>query len=741
MSNISFYKILELPSKKYDQSKILEHIGKNNFMIVYDFEKCISFLALLNCNSEVIIDRIIEDISGINFIKLEYNSFNVQNCCVFSVYRMIEKYSTSLFSDIFSIGLKEGFLAILFINTHLDEIGTTKSNLEHILSSKITRSTESQFKGTINNRLNSTVQKDSYYQSEENIILANVIESLNNAVLTNGLAYKIFLITKSNSSALNNYIDTHFLLLSQYNFNKNNIDDIVDFLSKRPSLPFGINYAKEFMNFYGSHNINHTLTTFLPLEENGIRVGKLVKNGTSETESNINIDPSTINLGFIITGLPGSGKTMETMSIIDSLLKINGKKPIVFVITPTTEWEIFASDHRMNFIKLYQDNVPINFFRCPKSIEVEKFYGNLAMILSSAANAGPYRNPMEKCMLNAFKKIYKNNNEPDPVSVYNEIEESIINYHGKKTPSGVKYTKHGENIRSALENLRSIISRPQYCVKNGIKIEDFNSEGFVFDVSGTSTNIRAQLYALILNQIYALADNFNTDGDNELRIVICIEEAQTIFKDETSPAVQDIKQRIQDFRKQGIGLVLLTHNVNDIDIGIRRLCQLKLYLKQSPDVATVASKDLIFSYSDSDDVIIKLKTLQSRVGAFNYISKRGGEKRQQDTIFIKTDTYNFNECQVFYNPINSFVEEHSLTPVELINCSILLNIRDQKISLDSLRISFLGEEIDKIKINDIESYGIYLFKDKEYKIYLLNNKGKFLKELSIKATEKINIDF
>jgi hypothetical protein len=741
VSNISFYKILELPSKKYDQSKILEHIGKNNFMIVYDFEKCISFLALLNCNSEVIIDRIIEDISGINFIKLEYNSFNVQNCCVFSVYRMIEKYSTSLFSDIFSIGLKEGFLAILFINTHLDEIGTTKSNLEHILSSKITRSTESQFKGTINNRLNSTVQKDSYYQSEENIILANVIESLNNAVLTNGLAYKIFLITKSNSSALNNYIDTHFLLLSQYNFNKNNIDDIVDFLSKRPSLPFGINYAKEFMNFYGSHNINHTLTTFLPLEENGIRVGKLVKNGTSETESNINIDPSTINLGFIITGLPGSGKTMETMSIIDSLLKINGKKPIVFVITPTTEWEIFASDHRMNFIKLYQDNVPINFFRCPKSIEVEKFYGNLAMILSSAANAGPYRNPMEKCMLNAFKKIYKNNNEPDPVSVYNEIEESIINYHGKKTPSGVKYTKHGENIRSALENLRSIISRPQYCVKNGIKIEDFNSEGFVFDVSGTSTNIRAQLYALILNQIYALADNFNTDGDNELRIVICIEEAQTIFKDETSPAVQDIKQRIQDFRKQGIGLVLLTHNVNDIDIGIRRLCQLKLYLKQSPDVATVASKDLIFSYSDSDDVIIKLKTLQSRVGAFNYISKRGGEKRQQDTIFIKTDTYNFNECQVFYNPINSFVEEHSLTPVELINCSILLNIRDQKISLDSLRISFLGEEIDKIKINDIESYGIYLFKDKEYKIYLLNNKGKFLKELSIKATEKINIDF
>ena len=296
----------------------------------------------------------------------------------------------------------------------------------------------------------------------------------------------------------------------------------------------------------------------------------------------------------MITGLPGSGKTREAMSVIDLILAQSGRvKPAVFVITPTEEWKGFASAHSMFFVKAYADATPINFFRCPGRMDVRKFYGDLAMILASASNAGPYQNPMEKCMLNAFKVAFKDERDPDPASVYNQIEESIVRYHGKRTNAGIKYTKHGENIKSSLEDLRGILSMPQYCVKNGIRMEDLLESVAVFDLSSASTNVKRHLYALILNQIYSLASQFDLNGDGELRLLICIEEAQTIFGGIESPAVRDIKQRIQDFRKQGVGIILLTHSVSDIEVGIRRLCQLKLYLKQAADTAQIAAKDLI----------------------------------------------------------------------------------------------------------------------------------------------------
>src|SRR5208283_5029781 len=140
-----------------------------------------------------------------------------------------------------------------------------------------------------------------------------------------------------------------------------------------------------------------------------------------------------------------------------------------------------------------------------------------------------------------------------PVDVYNAIEDSIIELHAKRTNSGAKYTKHGENIRSALENLRGILNRPEFSVSRGIKIEDLIGGGVVFNISNTSGVTKAYLYALILNQVYAITSGFDANGDSELRLLVCLEEAQTMFGNKDSAAVQDIKQRIQDFRRQGIG--------------------------------------------------------------------------------------------------------------------------------------------------------------------------------------------
>lgn len=743
-----FYKVLGLPDKPFDACKIFECVGKRNFMLIYDLAGSLSIIGLSATDPQELQQSVVRGIPGMALLPFEYHLLEGNlDTMAFPVYKNIEKFDNKSFNDIFDVIPKKGFLAVIFINTDLEGIGSIKMHLESVLSSKSIRETGSSFKTYFSSRVSSTISRDIYHESEERLMLSNIIDSLNKAILGNGLAYKIFLLLPKSSTELRKYVDIRVLMLAEYNF-KDSIENIVDYLSKRPCIPFGVDYCKEFMNFYGFHNVNHVVSAPMPLQEGGIEVGKFMKDGVLEADLPIVINPTSINLGFLITGLPGSGKTREAMSIIDSLeLSEQKKKPAIFIITPTTEWREFASEHRMFFVKLYEDSTPINFFRCPNTIETEKFYGNLAMILSSAANAGPYRNPMEKCMLNAFRKIYAQTTIPEPTQVYNEIEESIIRYHGRRTSAGVKYTKHGENIKSALENLRGILNREQYSVRDGIKIEDFLENGAVFDVSAASSSTKTQLYALVLNQIYALTNNFDANGDNELRLVICLEEAQTIFEDPDSPAVQDIKQRIQDFRKQGIGLILLAHNVTDIDVGVRRLCQIKLYLKQAPDTALLASKDLIFANVEQDDLTLKLKTLGSRSGAFSYVSKSGNEKTQQDTIFIKTKIYENKADNYEYNPIIDYKNKHNISATRVIRSKIALKLGEyNKIKSDDLQdsyyvqVRFLGEEVATIPLKGLDSSEISLLEGKEYTIHILNKKERVLKEFFMKAAEKMFLD-
>jgi len=742
IDSMSFYTVGELPAQAIDKSRVLEAIGRQNFMIVYDFTKSVS-MVVFNDQYEDTICKLTKTIPGMRFAKTDCNFFDIdREYIAFSVYRRMERHENRLFNDVFNF-LSSGYMAILYINSSTDEINSVKTHFERVLSSKSIRESEPSFK-TMNGRANSTVQRELYHESEEKLMLNDMIESLNNTILGNGLVYKIFLLVPKEFTQICTYIDSHFFVLSEFTFRRSGSISIIEYLSKRQSIPLGINNSKEFINFYGSYRINHTLPTVVPVNEDGLEIGNLVKDGTLETNFNVRVDPTTLNLGFIITGLPGSGKTREIMSILDSLLRNKHKKPAVFVVTPTSEWKDFAFSHSMFFIKIYEDSTPINFFRCPETINSERFYGDLAMILSSAANAGPYRNPMEKCMLNAFRRVYNQNKTPDPIKVYKEIEESIVTFHGKRTGNVIRYTKHGENIKSALENLRGIINKEQYGVEDGLRIEDLIDNGAIFDFSNASANTKRQIYALILNQIYSLVSKFDTNGDNELRLVICLEESHTIFGDPDSPAVQDIKQRIQDFRKQGIGLILLTHNVTDIDTSIRRLCQLKLYFKQAPDTAAVASKDLIFTYADQDEVALKLKTLDSRIGAFSYVSKKGEAKLQQDTIFIKTRTYNYGKFSGSYNPIVDYLNKYNLRAIENIKCKMSLkpiDYQDLKSTelkdFSYIRISYLGEEILTTEFSKLESLELSLFKNKDYKIDILNKRGRVIKEINFIASEKI----
>ena len=711
----------------FNAEHILEAIGRNSFAVIYDTNNH-QILLWVDDGKDQLIDFLTSSISGFQMEKTSFTLDTRVRVKAFSFYRISEE-DQDAFHDLFNLNPSSKFLGLAFINVKDKEVDSAKRYAEALLSSKDMRETKPTSQGIRGIFGSSSVHRDVYKDSEELLIAKNILNSINEALLKNNLLYKMFLFFNSDANALEAYLRDRVTILSEAEFFIDSFNSGISKMAKIRSFPFGTKYCASFIKLYGVRVLRTIISNSSVRAYKGIPIGKLMDNGVAESHIDVCVEPASLNLGFLITGLPGSGKTMEAMHISDRI--ISSHHCPSFIIAPTEEWNGFAISHGMNLVRLFSDSIPINFFRCPPNTKKEKFCQDLAIILSSASGAGPYKRPMEKCMLNAFRKIYQGTTTPDPVDVYTEIEESIIRLHGKKTNVGVKYTKHGENIKAALESLRIILTNPNYSVKDGIKFEELLVGGAIFDISSTSVATKPFLYALVLNQLYAIASCFDTLGDDKLRMFICVEEAQITFKEEDSPAVEDLRQRIQDFRKRGIGLMLLAHNISDIDLGIRRLCQTRLYLKQAPDSAYLAAKELIFPGIETEKIIEKLKLLDSRVGALSFFTRKGNEKVQEESVLIKTEAFQ-QLSDICLTKIGQVSED-------LITTELNITFGDDfDASKLKLKLIFLGELVQEIsKITG--SQKLHLIPHGKYLLCLLNERDKVTAETLLIGKPKINL--
>jgi hypothetical protein len=725
---MGFFAISSVPDL-FNTEHILEAIGRNSFAVAYDINAHQTFIWVEE-GKDRLIDSLTSSIPGFQVEETGFAGNLKGKIKALSFYRMEgEEETQDAFHDLFNLNPSKGVLCLAFINVKDKETESAKRYAEALLSSKDMRETKPTSQGIRGLFGSSSVHRDVYKDSEELLIAKNILNSINEALLKNNLLYKIFLVFNSEANTLEAYLRDRVTILSETGFVADSFGSGMSKMSKIRAFPFGTKYCASFIKLYGVRVLRTITSKTNERANKGIPIGKLMNNGVSESHTDICVEPASLNLGFLITGLPGSGKTMEAMHISDRIIN-SGYCPS-FIIAPTEEWNGFAISHGMNLMRLFSDSIPINFFRCPPNTKKEKFYQDLAIILSAASGAGPYKRPMEKCMLNAFRKIYQDTSTPDPVDVYYEIEESIIRLHGKKTNVGIKYTKHGENIKAALESLRIILNNPNYSTKEGVKFEELLVGGAVFDISSTSIATKPFLYALVLNQLYALASCFDTLGDDKLRMFICVEESQIIFKEEDSPAVEDLKQRIQDFRKRGIGLMLLAHNISDIDLGIRRLSQTRLYMKQAPDSAYLAARELIFPGIETDKVIEKLKLLDSRVGALSFITRNGNEKVQEESVFIKTEA--FQQLSDICLTKNGQVSE------DLITTELNVTFGDDfDASKSKLKLRFLGELVQEIS-RITGSQKLQLVPHRKYLLCLLNERDKVTAETLLIGKSKINL--
>ena len=729
MSHGAFYRVNAVPDDDTVRMGLFEALGQRRIAVVYDLRGRETLLWL---EDERCADDLVRQLYG---LEVERSGYRIQTgsgkMCAIPFYRQAEP-DASPFGSVFSQDPDSGFVGIVFMPASVKEIDSGKRYIERELSTGDIRETLASG-GIFGGRSGRSLHRDLHYESEEQLLMGSVLESIDSAVLRNNLLYRMFILSDPDSKPAREYIKNRFVVLSENLIEGGSMEQAMDDLKRMRSFPYGSERCSAFVSLCGARKLNRTIATPQFYDYNGgIRVGRLMVNGVYESEREVRVGASSLNLGFALTGLPGSGKTRAAMGIIDEVLR--QEKMPVFVMSPTSEWNRFSESHGMRLVRAFRPGNRLGLFCAPEGRR-ERFYQDLAMLLSAASGAGPYRRPMEKCMLNAFRRVYAKDGNPDPVVLYNEIEDAVIRLHGKRTNTGVKYTKHGENIRSGLEGLRILLSDDNYSGSDGSSIQEMAGSGAVFDMSGSSVITRPFLYALVLNQLYAIAERFDNNGDEELRMLICVEESQIIFQDEASPTVMDIKQRMQDFRKKGVGLMLLSHNITDIEEGIRRICQLKLYLKQAPDLAYQAAKDLIFTGIEPERVVGKLKMLDSRMGAFSYVIRDRGERLQQETLFIRTLDYADGAP---YREERQAVEE-----AEPETCAVSVSFGDEegKEAQYMLGFSYLGEPVGERNIGKEAKAEIRLRPGRTYGVSLSNRKGRILGQTTFRPGPKIGFLF
>lgn len=725
-------------------AKILEAMFGEPFIMYYDLGNSATFIAV---RSEEQITQLHNVMPGIKISHAAGDSGTRINDPVLLVPYYLTADRNADFtvprpiSDMYELLNGENTRAAMaFVPSDMQHIRSVKSRIEEELSRGELRLTKSgSFRGKqgisfFSSSTNST-QMQLYYNSGERLVMESMLSMLNEALVSNGASYKVLLLVENNQKLLR-YLNQKLMVLESKKVKIDSIGKFYDRMWDIDSMPFSIEKASQFIAFperiMGGINIK---AKFEP-EQGSIHLGTFMRDSLEDSAEIISVDPNIFNLGTIITGLPGTGKTIEAMTIIKQIGR-SEPRPRMVVISPTEEWRDFAHASGLRLVKLYDSDVKINFFKCDADIGIEKFYENLSMLIAFASNAGPYRNSLEKCLLAAFHRVYANTRAPDPVEVYEAVEEAVIEQHGKRTNVGVKYTKHGENVRAALENLRLMLFREEFSAKDGIDFKELLADGVVFDLSNVSNNMKAFFYALILNQVYSFADSFDAMGDEKLRMLICLEEAQLVFStDELSATTADLRQRIQDFRKKGVGLILIAHGIVDINQGIRRLCQNKFYFRQSSDVTKYAAMDLGFMETELENVMDKLKTLEQRICAFSHVSRKGSLGIPSSPVFIKTTEYVGGETADPNESHSTAQKKGNVIRIRLVDDA------DNSIKGIETKLTYVGEVVASGRTNDngeVEFSGILSGRRHTLNILVQRSKQQVFKIIAEDQTIKVGL--
>ena len=182
---------------------------------------------------------------------------------------------------------------------------------------------------------------DSYYQSFERELLSRLIDNLTEVQMARMSAYKVaFVIELANGhEQVIDFLKANSVLFGTRKIAINGVSDLMRWPRAAAAIPLSYSNASFALTLSDRiRRIPYLRAT------NSSAVGDIVigseLDGASEGSHGITMSSHVMNLGTMIAGLPGTGKTKSAMLMIGQALKPGIR---LAIISPTGEWNGFAA--------------------------------------------------------------------------------------------------------------------------------------------------------------------------------------------------------------------------------------------------------------------------------------------------------------------------------------------------------------------------------------------------------------
>jgi hypothetical protein len=618
LEEAKYYELMKIPDREVDIHNLLVRKMKGiPFSIIYDFEKMKTYLVTRGADTELM-RTITAGIPGLEFGQVKPLDFEADMKKAFRMNAFPLKRRASIktayeaskefehrrragFADLFpSLRNMKAKLLISFIPKEREDLEEIKNRYERELSAIEHHRGRSRPAFPFTSIYDQTSRVD-YKRTDEVQQAGEILEMCNNALLSNDSIYSVNLTGfGTDSELLKKHISSKMITSEEK-------AKITKELSH--ALPHGEGeilsgeYASSFIHFAPESAEENVVVDVAPLPESyldeGLHLGRELISGVGATGKEVCFDHLALNRHTLITGQQGAGKTTLAAMIASDCL---GKGIPAIIITPNREWARLgrASD---KILVVKAGSVPINLVRVPEGVPADIFRQQLAMHIANGMNAGPYTNPLQRTLLNAFRTLYKKGSEPSLSDVYLAANEAIDELFGVHFNKAVRYDKYGQNLFSSLENIRELLENDNF-QRDGVRIEDCFERGAVFDLSGISKMLRPLVYSFILSQVFSYAQSrFDEEGENELRLLVVMEEAHQTFRKESPESgkrnvTEELESELGAFRKHGVGLILISHFADQLSEGLWRHCQNHFAFKQDIRGAKLAVEQLAFDSGD-----------------------------------------------------------------------------------------------------------------------------------------------
>ncbi len=599
------YELVSIPDAPMDIANLFARkLAGISFSIIYDFKEMKIYAVTLGVEP-LVFKRVIDGIPGLQFREVEPLDFEISNVWGYTCMPLLKeekirhkhmdheerkehdepKYFQHIFSDLFSsLRMHDCKLMVSFYASGLNALDRERLHVEGAMNP------------TLLQRLADPLQTD-VMDSDEKHIAAEVLAMINNALSSNDSVFKVSMtgwgedsgeLYRHVASKMAGEEDGHIGDLHEINYG----------IPQKGGDPMSGEFASRLIHFAPETAEEENVVKLVPLSSaalnSGLDFGTEMIKGVAAGKG-IHLDLKALNRHTAVTGQQGTGKTVTAMTIASHALK-EGSVPIV--ITPTKEWSALGREDK-DLLVIDVAEVPLNLVRCPEDVPIDVFYQNLSLYMSNVMGAGPFTGPLRRVMLKAFRELYTKSREPLMSDVYKAVEESAYEVYGYNTRWGMKLDKFGQNIMSALEYLKEIMEGQNFNL-NGLRIEECFRRGAVFDLSSISSLLRPLMYSFILTQIFSYAlSKYDEKGEDELRLLFVLEEAQMIFKkqktgDASEEVAKELEAELVGFRKHGIGLMFMTHYSDQLSEGIWRHSQNHIILKQDSIGAKLAITQLAY---------------------------------------------------------------------------------------------------------------------------------------------------